>query len=202
MGKTFFFNIFDLFNVILLKKLVVYMCLQSFGLNLSMKKVMFSILTLLFSFAGFAQNYQTQSVFIYSFTRYIQWPEGRNTGDFEILVLGDSPLLPELQLMAEKKKVGGDRPIKVSKISSPQEFKKCHILFIPADKSSFLPEVLVKAADQSILIVTEQPGMGLKGSTINFVQREGKMAFEMNQASMNSRKLKAAIELSRLAIII
>jgi hypothetical protein len=168
-----------------------------------MKKLLFSGLLLVASLSGRGQNYQTQSVFIYSFTRYIQWPDGRNTGDFEILVLGDSPLMPELQAMAEKKKVGGDRSIKVNKISSPSEFnKKCHILFIPADKSPMLAEILVKAADQSVLIVTEQPGMGTKGSSINFVQREGKMAFEMNQSSMNSRKLKAAIELSRLAIII
>jgi hypothetical protein len=65
-----------------------------------------------------------------------------------------------------------------------------------------LPEILSKVADQSVLIVTEQNGMGQKGSSINFIQKEGRMAFEMNQSALNSRKLKAAIELSRLAIII
>lgn len=156
---------------------------------------------LVLSIAAFSQSYQTQSVFIFSFTRYIQWPEDRNTGDFEILVLGDTPLMAELKTMSEKKKVG-DRAIKVTKISSAAEFKKCHILFIPSDKSPLLPEVLTKVADQSVLIVTEQTGMGQKGSGINFIQKDGRMAFEMNQAALNSRKLKAAIELSRLAIII
>jgi hypothetical protein len=151
--------------------------------------------------SGLAQSYQTQSVFIFSFTRYIQWPEDRNVGDFEILVVGDTPLMAELKMMAEKKKVG-DRLIKVTKIASPAEFKKCHIIFIPSDKSPMLPEILSKVADQSVLIVTEQNGMGQKGSSINFIQKEGRMAFEMNQSALNSRKLKAAIELSRLAIII
>ena len=53
-----------------------------------------------------AQNYQLHSVFLYSFTRYVQWPEESNTGDFDILVLGDSPILPELKKMADLKKVG------------------------------------------------------------------------------------------------
>lgn len=175
--------------------------LRKFSCKQIMKKASILTFVLGLSMVGLSQNYQTQSVFIFSFTRYIQWPEDRNTGDFEILVLGDTPLMAELKTMSDKKRVG-DRPIKVTKISSAAEFKKCHILFIPSDKSPLLPEILAKVADQPVLIVTEQNGLCQKGSGINFIQKEGRMAFEMNQASLNSRKLKAAIELSRLAIII
>ena len=55
------------------------------------------------------------SVFIFSFTRYIQWPDAYNAGDFEIMVLGDSPIVEELKAMAQAKKVG-DRTIKITKI--------------------------------------------------------------------------------------
>jgi len=151
---------------------------------------------------GQAQNYKLRTVVVYSFTRYIVWPEAYNTGDFEIKVLGDSPFVEELKVMAQSKKVG-DRPIKVSKINNLTELRKCHILIIPASKSSELSAVLQAVEGQPVLVVTEEPGLGAKGSDINFIDRDGKLAFELNQNSINNkRKLKVSTELTRLAILI
>src|SRR5688572_16491822 len=88
-----------------------------------------------------AQNYKLHTVFIFSFTRYVIWPETYAQGEFEIVVLGESPIVAALQEMAKTKKVG-DRPIKVTQISSPSEIKKCNILFVPAGKSSELNDVI------------------------------------------------------------
>jgi len=165
-----------------------------------MKKYLVLIFSLSSSLA-FSQSYQLHSVFMYSFTRYVQWPDEYNKGDFEITVLGDSPVTAELRKLAESKKVG-DRNIKVNHINSPAEIKKCNILFIPADKSGQLSDILTKVSTSSTLLVTEQPGLGLKGSAINFITKDGKLAFEMNQAVMNKQKLKASNELTRLAIVI
>jgi hypothetical protein len=117
------------------------------------------------------------------------------------MVLGDSPILEELKKLAQAKKVG-DRSIRVIRITSPSEIKKCNILFLPADKSGQLTDVLTKIGSASILLATEQPGLGSKGSAINFITKDGKLAFEMNQAVMNKQKLKASNELTRLAIVI
>jgi hypothetical protein len=166
-----------------------------------MKKTFVLILFLLTSLVGFAQNYKLHTLFIFSFTRYVQWPEAYNQGDFEIIVLGDSPLIDDLKLMAQAKKVG-DRAIKVTRINSPAEIRKCNILFIPATKSAQLPEILAKVNTQSILIVTEENGLGIKGSNINFIMKDGKLAFELNQTSVTRQNLRVSTELSRLAILI
>ena len=150
---------------------------------------------------AFAQNYRMHSVFIYSFTRYVQWPDAYNQGDFEILVLGDSPILDELRAMAQAKKVG-DRVIKVTKITSPAEIRKCNMLFVPVEKSDQIDNVVSKVNTQSILIVTEEKGLAAKGSDINFIVKDGKLAFELNQASVNKQGLKVSNELTRLAILI
>jgi len=168
----------------------------------SMRK---TLSTLLFFFAflpGFTQTHKFQSVFIYSFTRYVQWPDAYNQGDFEILVLGDSPIYDELRNMAAAKKVGGDRTIKVTKISNPGEIRRCHILYVPSHKSTQIDNVLAKVASQPILIVTEEPGLGVKGSDINFIVKDGKLAFELNQAAVNRQNLKVSNELTRLGIMI
>ena len=148
-----------------------------------------------------AQNYKMHSVFIYSFTRYVQWPDAYNQGDFEIMVLGESPILEELKAMAQAKKVG-DRTIKITKIKEPSEIRKCNILFVPTARSAEIAAVMEKINTQSILVVTEEPGLGLKGSDINFIIKDGKLAFELNQASVNKQGLKVSNELTRLAILI
>lgn len=148
-----------------------------------------------------AQNYQSHSVFLFSFTRYVQWPDEMNKGDFDILVLGDSPITPELKKMASMKKVG-ERPIKIYNINATSEIRKCNILFVPADKSGQLPDILAKVGSNSILVVTEREGLATKGSGINFITKEGKLAFEMNQAALTKQKLRASIELTRIAIVI
>ena len=148
-----------------------------------------------------AQNYKMHSVFIYSFTRYVQWPDTYSQGDFEIMVLGDSPITEELKAMAQAKKVG-DRAIKITRIKELSEIRKCNILFIPATKSAHIAEVMEKVNTQSILVVSEEPGLAQKGSDINFIIKDGKLAFELNQASVNKQGLKVSIELTRLAILI
>lgn len=148
-----------------------------------------------------AQNYKMHAVFIYSFTRYVQWPEAYNQGDFEILVLGDSPILEDLKAMAQAKKVG-ERIIKVTKIKDPAEIRRCSMLFVSAARSNQIDEILTKVNTQSILIITEEPGLAAKGSDINFIMKDGKLAFELNQASVNKQGLKVSNELSRLAILI
>ena len=148
-----------------------------------------------------AQNYKMHSVFVYSFTRYVIWPDAYTTGDFEITVLGDSPIIDELKTMAQTKKVG-DRAIKITRISSPSEIKKCNILFVSAGKTALIPEVMEKVNNQSILVISEESGAAQKGSNINFIVKDGKLAFELNQASVNRQGLKVSNELSRLAILI
>jgi nitrogen regulatory protein PII len=168
---------------------------------LLMKKALFSTILMLICMLASAQNYKQHPLFIYSFTRYIQWPDAYNQGDFEILVMGDSPILEELKALAQHKKVG-DRTITVSKINNVTEIRRCNMLFIPADKSDKLNEVLQKVDKQSVLVITEQAGLGVRGSCINFITKEGKLAFELNQSAFAKRNLKASNEITRLATMI
>jgi hypothetical protein len=166
-----------------------------------MKKL---VLIVLFAVAGtplLAQLQKNQSIFIFSFTRYIVWPDSYSTGDFEILVLGDSPIVEDLKTLAQSKKVG-DRSIKVTKIKSVAEIRKANILFVSSGLAAEIDAIVSKVNTQSILIVTEEPGLAAKGSNINFVVKDNKLAFELNQTALSKQNLKASIELSRLAIMI
>ncbi len=166
-----------------------------------MKKTLVLMLAISLSTLAIAQNYKVHTVFMYSFTRYVQWPAEYNQGDFEILVLGDSPILDELKEMAKSRKAG-DRTIKVTKINSPSDIKKCNMLFLSDSKAGQLDKVLNTVGTQSILLVSESNGAGMQGSDINFVIKDGKLAFELNQAAVSKKNLKVSTELTRLAILL
>ena len=180
----------------------IFVCFPKKRYNhFNMKRTLVLLLFILSFSTSQAQNYKLHSLFIFSFTRYVQWPETHNQGDFEIVVLGDSPLVDELKVMAQAKKVG-DRSIKITKINAIGELKKCNILFVPSSKSSQFTDVLGKVSSQPILVVTEDDGLASKGSNINFITKDGKLAFELNQNSISKQNLKVSNELSRLAILI
>jgi hypothetical protein len=168
---------------------------------LSMKKALLSIVLIMLCSVIYAQTYKLYPLFIYSFTRHVQWPDSYNQGDFEILVLGDTPLTEELKVMAQTKKIG-DRSIKVTKINSIAEIRQCNILFVPEAQSGRFSDILQKATPSSILVLTEANGLGQLGSCINFIVKDGKLAFELNQAALSKQNLKASTEITRLAIMI
>ena len=190
-------NQFDIFYILLYN--------PTGGDNLFMDMKKCSVLFLLIVLIGgsqqklFAQDYRFHSVFIYNFTKYIQWPEASNSGDFVIGVLGDSPIISELEKMASTKTAGSQKFV-IKKIESVAEVNKMQILFIPNARSKFLEEVIGKVGSQPTLVITEKPGLGQKGSGINFILVDGKWKFELNRAATDKGGLKISGELARLAI--
>ncbi|MEQ8926985.1 MAG: YfiR family protein [Fulvivirga sp.] len=148
-----------------------------------------------------AQSYQLHTVYIYSFIRYVQWPSPLNEGDFTIGVLGDSPITEHLEKMALTKKAGA-RTIVIKKFNGPGDVTGTNILFIANSASEMLSSVKEKALSNNTLIISEKEGLGMEGSGINFVERNGKLAFELNKSSVDEAELKVSSELSRLAIVI
>jgi hypothetical protein len=77
---------------------------------------------------NFGQDEKFKALFIYNFTKYIQWPDNFGS-DFTITVIGNSELVNELSFIATKKTVG-QNSITVVTAKSASEVKKCQIVFI------------------------------------------------------------------------
>lgn len=148
-----------------------------------------------------SQDYRIHSVFIYTFTKYIQWPSNEQSGDFIIGVLGNSPMVESLEKMASERKIG-NRSIVVKKFAKVDQLSKCHMLFIPDNSSNDFEAALAKIGGQSTLILTERKGLGDKGSGINFITVDGKQKFELNKLATEKAHLKVSTELTSLAILI
>ena len=157
----------------------------------------------LVSAKSFAQdNYKNYTYFLYTIAKNVQWPAEQSTGDFTIGVYGDTDLTPHLQSMASTKKISG-RNIKIVKFNTISEIKGVNMLFVPENKSNELHQFVNKTTNASTLVVTEKPGMGKRGSGVNFVTNNtGKLGFELNTAALKSANLKISSDLVRFAEVL
>lgn len=146
-------------------------------------------------------NAKIKVVFIYNFTKYIEWPTAYKKGDFIIGVLGSTSLLPDLENLAKTKTIGSQKCV-VKSFASVKEIEKCHILFIPIEKSDDLELVLKKTKGMSTLLVTEKAGLAKKGSVINFINVENKQKFELNKTNASKNGLIVSSNLMSLGIAI
>jgi hypothetical protein len=54
-------------------------------------------------------DYTIQATIIYRFTKYIDWPANKKSGDFIIGIVGDSPLYDDLKSFIGNKTVGSQK---------------------------------------------------------------------------------------------
>lgn len=147
-------------------------------------------------------NARIKSIYIYNFTKYIEWPENYREGNFVIGFIGNnSALLTELSKMSSVKKVG-NQSIEIKNISNVDDNTRFNIIFILSDNSSQLTEVVNKVKNKSTLIVTEKQGLAKQGAGINFVVIENKQKIELNKKNIEKYKLKVASALENMAKVV
>ena len=144
-------------------------------------------------------NYKIHSLFMYKFTQYIEWPAGE--GDFVIGVVGNSPIIAELEAVATTKKVN-TRTIVIKKMAASADFSACQMVFVSEGQSSSVAGIAAKISGKPILLVSENPGAAKKGAGINFVIIDDKMKFELNKAAVEKQGLKVSGDLTKLAIVV
>jgi len=167
-----------------------------------MKKIILIVFGLIFMITTVkAQKEKFQSLFIYNFCKYVKWPQNQQSGDFVIGVLGSASITKTLKTMSISKKVRGST-IVVKEFNSTDDIKGCHILFVAESESGKMSQVVSKTTGQSILIVTDKPGLAKEGAAINFIMKDGKIKFELNQQDAESRGLKISSSLVSLAILV
>ena len=145
--------------------------------------------------------HEIHSMMIFNFIKYVQWPGYDASQDFVIGVIGDEDVHSTLDVWYNGK-VRGDKKFVVKKFNSAAEITGCHIMYIGKDANGNFDAVLGKLAGYPTLTVSDGPGLGKKGSAINFKTVNNKLAFELNQQSIEKANLKVSSQLTAMAIVI
>lgn len=173
-----------------------------------MKKILTILLLSAVSISASRVSYQTidtnakiKTMFIYNFTKYVEWPSSYKQGNFVIGILGKTSLTSELKKMAATKKAVTQQ-FEIKEFSSIDKVAKCHILYIAKDRAGDLSKVIAKLKPYSTLVITESEGLAKKGSGINFVVMNNKQRFEINKSNIEKHNLKVSNSLLSLAITV
>jgi hypothetical protein len=140
--------------------------------------------------------HRSYALFVQSFAKYSSWPNF--TGDFKVLVLGETPAFDELQKSMEGKSFAGAiaRVVKVNEVTSVAD--AC-VIYLADEKSDLLAE-LVKATDgKPILIITERQLLHQGGAGISFTMVDNRLRYDMNGKDLQKRNLKTAMQIVTLA---
>lgn len=147
-----------------------------------------------------AEEYNLKAVFIYNFTKYVTWETTPTGGEFTIGILGSSPIISPLNEIAKTKMVNNKRII-IRRFRNPADITFTNILFIPRNESYSIGSLLAKIPSGT-LTVSEEDGMAIDGTAINFVIDNNKLKFEANLNAIASSGLKVSAELLQHAIIV
>ncbi len=165
-----------------------------------MRKIGVIIFLVLLPFVASSQTdiSRAEALFIYNFSRLIEWPANYKTGPFVIGVLGTAPILNQLKTFTSGKQVGA-QPITIKNFGSPAEISTCHILFIPFSETKYMPNILPQIANKSTLIITEKNEAIVAGSAINFVVVGDKLKFELSPVNAEKYNIKLSSKLNEMA---
>jgi len=147
---------------------------------------------------------QVKALFLFNFTKYVEWPAEAFTSPTAPLVIGmvGNPELAEpLRKLAAGKTVNG-RLIEVRSIPAADSTNRCHILFLGDVQPSILPELLQPWRGEAVLLVGEQENFTRLGGIVNFGLRDGKVRIEINTAAAEESGLKLGSKLLGVADLV
>ena len=152
-----------------------------------------------------AQETTIKAAYLYSFGRYVKWPKGTFKSEstpFVIAVVGDHPIIPSLEAIAKRKRIGGRR-IVVRRIASVDQVSGVQILFIPGNLAINRQfQFATELKNRNVLLVGETIGLLKRGGTINFFMQAESIRMRINVDSAKRQGLIIDAKLLNLATLI
>ncbi len=146
-----------------------------------------------------AGDYKMQCLYLYKFSQLVEWPENKSRLEFNIGIVGTSPMIPQLEQYINTKNRYSAVKYKIERFASAQAVTNCDLLYITREQSvSF--EMIVKSLNgKPTLLVAELPGLIRRGACINMIAEEGSsIKIQINKSAIESHRLKVSPDFIKL----
>jgi hypothetical protein len=150
-----------------------------------------------------SQEERLKAAFVYQFTNYVEWPKSvfKTPQDpFVIEVVGKSPLVEELQKLAQTKKVAG-HPITIM-VTDEGHMSPAQMVILSGGDEAVLAKIAAKLKSSPCLLVTQGADFAKKGAMINFFVDQERLRFEINRAAVEAAHLHVGSQLLSLAKLV
>lgn len=162
-----------------------------------------TIITLFLFLTVISMNGQTsipkaQAMFIYNFSRLINWPAAYRSGPFVIGVVGKSSTGNEIQTFLSGKKVGSQAVV-IKTFAKAEQVDKCHILFVPFNETRNMEIINSKVGSNNTLIIGEKTSSLDNGATISFSVVANSLKYEIKPDNGKKAGLTLSSRVSEMA---
>jgi len=165
-----------------------------------MKKILISIIIISTSINVFSQNEKIEAMFLYSFAKYVIWPDGIRNEEYTIGVIGNEALAKELTMFCNNRAIGSKK-IVVRSFDNISENDVINMLVIGESCASKISSYAGKLGRHTV-IVSEKENMFSKGSEICFKREDDKLKFELSRNNIMDKGLYIDKRLLDYAILV
>lgn len=150
-----------------------------------------------------AREAEIKATYLLNFGRFVRWPAASDQAGapFVVCVLGRDEFGRVLDDVFAGESVNG-RATAVRRLTTLDAVGGCHILYLASDVSRQVPAMLQATAASPVLTVSELPDFIERGGMIQFVQRAGRIRFQLNVTAAQGVGLEPSADLSRVAEIV
>ena len=148
-----------------------------------------------------SQEYQVKAAFLVNFARFIAWPENAPSpegGEITFCIAGKNPFGTALNALDNKQI--NSRSIKVVYAPTFQNLPLCNLLFVGGTENSYdLKQLLPRITKGPTVTVSDIPGFVEAGGSIEFVIKEDRLSFIINNSDLKQRGIQASASMLDLA---
>lgn len=148
----------------------------------------------------FAQSKdQVYAGIIMHITKYVEWGSGKATV-IRIGVVNNVKLVDALNEIVKEKNINF-KNVEVSRRSDVDNIEDIDILFLTKKSSGLCSKISAKAEAEKILVITEMKSASMICPTINFIEENGKLKFELYTKIADNCGLMVSEQLKKYAVL-
>ena len=149
-------------------------------------------------------EYAVKANFLYKFGDYFSWPAdalGAPSDPVVVCIAGGDPFGPLLDKAIAGEHIG-EHPIAIRRLTTVTADSACHILYVRDSTTQRIADALKAVGGKPVLTITDVPdGQGSVG-IINFVLRQNKVRFEIDEQTAAESRLDVSSKLLSLAVTV
>jgi len=144
-------------------------------------------------------EYEVKAAFVYNFVKFVEWPATRGPASdrVRLCVLGDLPGDLAFANLAGTFVQG--KKISVLTVKELGDERNCDVLFVAANQTGRLPEILDALEDSPVLTIGDTEGYARRGIMINMFLEKKRVRFEINEEKARAAGIRISAKLLKLA---
>ena len=155
--------------------------------------------------AQVSKEFQIKAVLLFRLSQFVDWPTNRFAppeSPIIIGVMGENPFGDAL-LAAVQGETAHNRPLKIISVSSDEEARDCHILFICGSEERRIKRIIAALADHPVLTVSDIDDFARgHGGMVRFITLENKVNLRINVQRARAVGLTLHSRLLRMAEVV